>query len=188
MIKNILVPTDFSKCSVDAVKVTVQLAKRLNAIIHLLHVVETPVVAYDAGMVDFESLPQALFMKEMAEENMKNLLKESFMKGVSVESKIEYDDSLDLAELYKMSAKILNMAPEAHQEQIFKQILNGVKSVVVGLGSLRNKLGDAHGKSSKSYKPKERHIELAVNLSGSVALFLYKTFKAQILLKANLNE
>ena len=113
---------------------------------------------------------------------------ESLFKYILDESKIEYDDSLDLAELYKMSAKILNMAPEAHQEQIFKQILNGVKSVVVGLGSLRNKLGDAHGKSSKSYKPKERHIELAVNLSGSVALFLYKTFKAQILLKANLNE
>ena len=91
MIKNILVPTDFSKCSVNAIKVAAQLTKKLNATLHLLHVIETPVVAYDAGMVDFESLPQAIFMKELAEENLKTLLKEDFLLGISVESKIEYN-------------------------------------------------------------------------------------------------
>lgn len=69
------------------------------------------------------------------------------------------------------------MTPDSHTELVFKQILGGINSIVLGLASLRNTYGDAHGKSSKSYRPKERHSELAVNLAGSMCVFLYKTFK-----------
>ena len=76
-----------------------------------------------------------------------------------------------------MASKELNMAPEQHSEQIFKQILGGCSAIVNGLGSLRNKHGDAHGKSHISVKPSVRHAELAVNLSGSMALFLIETLE-----------
>lgn len=47
---------------------------------------------------------------------------------------------------------------------------------------MRNKYGDSHGKSPiKSYKPKERHSELAINLAGALALFIYKTYKESII-------
>ena len=101
---------------------------------------------------------------------------ESILKHILDEQKIEYNDNSDLSELYKEVAKSLNLAPEQHQEQIFKQILGGANGIISGLGSLRNKLGDAHGKSKVNIKPKERHGELAVNLAGSMALFLYKTY------------
>ncbi|MCB4759070.1 MAG: abortive infection family protein [Sulfurovum sp.] len=104
---------------------------------------------------------------------------ESILKYILDEKNIEYNDNTDLSELYKEVAKSLNLAPEQHQEQIFKQILGGANGIISGLGSLRNKLGDAHGKGKMSIKPKERHGELAVNLAGTMALFLYKTFKEQ---------
>ena len=102
---------------------------------------------------------------------------ESILKHILDEQSIQYSENLDLSELYKEVAKSLNLAPEQHQEKIFKQILGGANGIISGLGSLRNKLGDAHGKGKASIKPKERHSELAVNLAGTMALFLYKTFK-----------
>jgi len=104
---------------------------------------------------------------------------ESILKHILDEKKIAYNENTDLSELYKEVAKSLNLAPEQHQEQIFKQILGGANGIISGLGSLRNKLGDAHGKSKTNIKPKERHGELAVNLAGTMALFLYKTYKEQ---------
>lgn len=102
---------------------------------------------------------------------------ECVLKYILDELEVEYNDGADLPDLYKVVAKTLNLAPELHQEQIFKQILGGASSIISGLGALRNKLGDAHGKSKVSVKPSERHSELAVNLAGSMAIFLFKTFK-----------
>ena len=77
---------------------------------------------------------------------------ESLFKYVLDEFNITYKDDFDMLELYKLVTKQLNLAPESHQEPIFKQILGGVNSVINGLSALRNKLGDAHGKSRKNYK------------------------------------
>lgn len=102
---------------------------------------------------------------------------ESVLKYILDEQAIKYNDGAELPDLYKEVAKSLNLAPEQHQEQIFKQILGGASGIVSGLGALRNKLGDAHGKSKNSVKPSERHSELAVNLAGAMAIFLFKTYK-----------
>jgi len=103
---------------------------------------------------------------------------ESVCKHILDEQKVEYDQNkTDLPQLYKLTAKELNLSPDQHTEQIFKQILGGCSSVVYGLGSLRNKLGDAHGKGKLKVKPAARHAELSVNLAGSIALFLVETFE-----------
>lgn len=130
MIKNILVPTDFSKCSVYAVKVAAQLAKKLDATVHLLHVIETPVVAYDAGMVNFESLPQAMFMKELADDNLKNLLRESFLKGIKIESKIEYDAIYKRINQYVEDQKVDLIVMGSHGAK-------GVNEIVLGSNAER---------------------------------------------------
>ena len=102
---------------------------------------------------------------------------ESTLKHILDEKSITYEETADLPELYKKVASTLRLSPESHQEQIFKQILGGANSVIFGLGTLRNKLGDAHGKSKRNVKPSERHSELAVNLAGAMAIFLFKTFE-----------
>lgn len=102
---------------------------------------------------------------------------ESLLKHILDEMKIEHSDNMDLSELYKEVAKQLNLAPEQHQEQIFKQILGGASGVISGLGAMRNKLGDAHGSVKSKIKPSERHSELAVNLAGTMAIFILKTYQ-----------
>jgi len=116
---------------------------------------------------------------------MARTLVETTIKFILDESQIKYNDTDDLIALNKIVAKSLNLAPEQHQEQIFKQILQGISSIVAGLGTLRNKLGDAHGKSKKNIKPNERHSEFAVHLAGSVSLFLIQSFKEKLLKEGN---
>lgn len=110
---------------------------------------------------------------------MARTLIESVCKHILDEAGVSYSDHDDLPKLYKETAKQLNMAPEMHQEDIFKQILGGCQTVIQGLGTLRNKLSDAHGKGKKNVKPSPRHAALAVNLAGSMAAFLVSTWEIQ---------
>jgi len=104
---------------------------------------------------------------------------ESVCKHILDGSDVSYDDGADLPKLYKLTAESLNLAPSQHTEQVFKQILGGCTAVVEGLGSLRNRLSDAHGKGKIGMKPAPRHAELAVNLSGALAIYLLATWEAR---------
>lgn len=101
---------------------------------------------------------------------------ETVCKFVLDESKVIYEDTLDLPKLYKLTAKNLNLAPDQHLEPIFKQILGGCQAVVEGLGSMRNKLSDSHAKNRGQVRASERHAELAVNLAGAMSIFLLDTY------------
>lgn len=103
-------------------------------------------------------------------------LLETVCKHILDEEGVEYDDSkIEVPDLYKKVATALSLSPDQHTEGVFKQILGGCSGIVNGLGGLRNKLGDAHGKGSRSVRPLPRHAQLAVNLAGSMALFLIQT-------------
>jgi hypothetical protein len=104
-------------------------------------------------------------------------LLESVCKFILDKAGESYDDSWDLPRLYKASARRLNLAPDQHADPIVKQILGGCQTVVEGLGALRNKYGDAHGKGVSSSLPSTRHSALAVNLAGSTATFLVQTYE-----------
>lgn len=106
-------------------------------------------------------------------------LLESVCKHILDAAGAAYDDSADLPKLYTLTAKQLNLSPSQHTEQLFKQILGGCQTVVEGVGALRNRHSDAHGKGASGTKPAPRHAELAVNLSGTMATFLLQTWEAR---------
>lgn len=110
---------------------------------------------------------------------MARTLLESTLKTILDDRGVEYGERDDLPDLYKAVSKELNLAPGSYSEQAFKQILGGAHSVVTGLGSLRNRTGDAHGKGRTRYLPGARHAAFAVNIAGSTALFLMETHEAQ---------
>jgi hypothetical protein len=90
----------------------------------------------------------------------------------------KYDYKGDLIKLYKEVSKALNMAPTNYADDCLKQILSGVFSIINGISTLRNNFSDAHGRSpKKSYKIDERHARLAVNLSKSIAEYLFLTYE-----------
>lgn len=104
-------------------------------------------------------------------------LLESVCKHILDEEGIAYDDKDDLPKLYRKTSEKLNIAPSQHTEEVFKQILGGCTAAVEGLGTLRNRLSDAHGKGKIAARPKPRHAELAVNLSGALAMFVLSTWE-----------
>lgn len=106
-------------------------------------------------------------------------LLESTCKHILTDLNEDFQDDWDLPKLYKSVAKLLNLAPDQHTEQIFKQVLGGCQTVVEGLGAMRNKLGDAHGKAPKPVKPSPRHAQLSVNLAGAMATFLVETWQVR---------
>ena len=106
-------------------------------------------------------------------------LLESVCKHILDAAGTAYDDNADLPKLYSLTAKQINLSPSQHTEQLFKQILGGCQTVVEGIGALRNRHSDAHGKGMAGIKPAARHAELAVNLSGTMATFLLQTWEAR---------
>lgn len=107
----------------------------------------------------------------------RNLL-ESVCKHLLDQLGKPYDRGDDLPSLYHSVAQELNLAPGQHTEELFSRILGSAQQVVEGLGAIRNRHGDAHGDSNPAGKPAERHAELAVNLAGSTATFLIKTYRS----------
>ena len=107
-------------------------------------------------------------------------LLETVCKHVLDEMKIPYADSADLPALYKATAEKLDLAPSQYSEDAFRRILGGATSVVEGLGSLRNKIGDAHGHGKRPVKPSARHAHLAVNMAGAAATFIVETYEDRL--------
>jgi hypothetical protein len=102
---------------------------------------------------------------------------EEVCKHIIEDSGGRWDSKWNIPKLYAEASKVLKLAPSQHEEEVFKTILGNCQSVVQGIGSLRNRAGDAHagGRSRVSFKP--RHAALTVNLAGSMALFLTETWQ-----------
>lgn len=104
-------------------------------------------------------------------------LLETVTKRILDESGEPYSDKDDLPKLYASTAKVLNLAPNQHTEEPIKAILGGAMNLVNGIGTLRNRLSDSHGRGGKlPVKPSPRHASLAVNTAGAIATFLVETF------------
>ena len=108
----------------------------------------------------------------------RTLLESTCKHILDEQEEVEYTDKDDLPKLYSKTAQTLNLSPSQHTEDVFKRILGGCHSVVEGLGTLRNRLSDAHGKGKNAVRPASRHAELAVNLAGTMATFLLATWES----------
>jgi hypothetical protein len=104
-------------------------------------------------------------------------LLEGTCKDLLQKLKVPYSEKDDLPKLYSLVANSMNLGPQSHKEEVFKQILGGCMSVANGLAALRNTFGDAHGKAAGTPKPAARHADLAINLAGTLATFLMATYE-----------
>ena len=105
-------------------------------------------------------------------------LLETVTKRILDECGETYSDKDDLPKLYAKTAKVLNLAPNQHSEEPIKAILGGAMNLVNGIGTLRNRLSDSHGRGGKMpVRPSPRHASLAVNTAGAVATFLVETYQ-----------
>lgn len=142
------------------------------------HAISTSLSGYDTAHVHAlwsKALERRQNDPEGAITTARSLL-ESVCKHILDDLGVSYDSAgVELHELYKSVSWELNLSPEQHTEKVFRQILGGCSGIVSGLGTLRNRFGDAHGRGRRPIKPAARHAELAVNIAGSVAVFLIET-------------
>lgn len=104
-------------------------------------------------------------------------LLETVTKRILDELDEVYSDKDDLPKLYASIAKALNLAPNQHTEEPIKAILGSAMNLVNGIGTLRNRLSDSHGRGGKlPVRPSPRHASLSVNMGGALATFLIETF------------
>lgn len=104
-------------------------------------------------------------------------LLETVCKHILDSAGVGYETSADLPKLYRLTSQALNLAPSHQTEPILRQVLGACTAVVEGIGAMRNKLGDAHGKGQADIQPQPRHAELAVNLAGAAATFLVDSWE-----------
>ena len=88
-----------------------------------------------------------------------------------------YNDQDDLPKLYAKAAKTLNLAPNQHTAEPIKAILGSAMNLVNGIGTLRNRMSDSHGRGGRlPVRPSPRHASLAVNTAGAITTFLIETY------------
>lgn len=88
--KKILVPCDFSDTAIEAFKFAIGIAEKSNGVVHLLHVVELPVLYDSAAVLSFEQAYMSDRKKEVEKSFVK--LKEKYTKDlpIKVKSHVEY--------------------------------------------------------------------------------------------------
>jgi len=92
--KRILVPTDFSKYSGEALKVAAQIARKNNSEIILLHMLELPHQTSDI-MGGGKSIPEIMFYKNKAIDSLEKLMDDDCLKGINVSEAIEFKKVAD---------------------------------------------------------------------------------------------
>ena len=108
---------------------------------------------------------------------MARTLLETVVKRILDELDEAYSDKDDLPKLYAAAGRALNLAPNQHSEEPIRAILGGAMTLVNGIGTLRNRLSDSHGRGGRlPVRPSPRHASLAVNTAGAVATFLVETY------------
>ena len=88
--KKILVPTDFSEQAENALKVAAMLAKKHNAAIYLLHMMEIPMQQIDPGRT-YSDVPEALFFMKLAHKRFEDLMKSDYLEGITVHETVKTD-------------------------------------------------------------------------------------------------
>lgn len=93
--KKILVPTDFSEHAEYALKAAAQIAKKNNAEIILLHMLELPHQSGDAGTGAGHELPEIMLFKNKAIERLDDLMDEDYLDGIEVSEIIQFEKAFE---------------------------------------------------------------------------------------------
>ncbi|WP_369886280.1 universal stress protein [Aquimarina sp. AD10] len=96
MIKSILVPTDFSEQAESALKVAAQIAKKNDAQIYLLHILELPMHLSDLMSSGAPApAPEAIFFMKQTHKKFEEVLEQDYLKDIEVIETVSFEDVLN---------------------------------------------------------------------------------------------
>ncbi len=123
--KNILVPIDFSKPSEYAAKMAAKIAKKTNATIYLIHLIELPTGIIDMGSGSSFSIPESILYLRKTRDKILEFKQTFFGNKVNVEYFIKLSSPFDGIKKYaeKINADLIIMGSKGHSE--FEEIMIG---------------------------------------------------------------
>ena len=135
--KKILVPIDFSKTSEYASKVAAKIAKKTNATIYLIHLIELPKGVIDMAASSKFSIPESMLYLRKVREKVLNFKKHIFNENSNVEYIIKLDNPFDGIQKYanKLDADLIIMGSKGHSE--FEEMIIGSNTEKVVRSSKR---------------------------------------------------
>ena len=94
--KKILVPTDFSPLAENALKIAASIAKKHDAEIFLLHLLDLPLDLIDPkGSSSNNDLPESIFFMKLAHQRFTAAMKKDYLKGIKVHETVEFNEAFD---------------------------------------------------------------------------------------------
>lgn len=94
LMNKILVPTDFSEQAENALRVAAILARKHDAEIYLLHMMEIPMQHADPGSARSD-IPEAIFFMKLAHQRFSNVMKKEYLKDIKVHETVEFHEAFD---------------------------------------------------------------------------------------------
>ena len=135
--KKILVPIDFSKPSEYASKIAAKIAKKTNATIYLIHLIELPKGSMDMGAGSNYSIPESMLYLRKIREKILQFKENIFSKDINVEYFIKLNNPFKGIQKYaeKIDADLIIMGSKGHS--IFEEVMIGSNTEKVVRSSKR---------------------------------------------------
>ncbi|HPF37584.1 MAG TPA: abortive infection family protein [Phycisphaerae bacterium] len=107
---------------------------------------------------------------------------ESVCKSLLDEMDVAYPAKQDIQGLTREVAKRLDLSPgqpdlPSESEAEIRTILQGLANCAQGIGALRTKAGDAHGRGKNVIAADARTARLAIHAASTISLFYIETWK-----------
>jgi nucleotide-binding universal stress UspA family protein len=135
--KKILVPIDFSKPSEYASKIAVKIAKKTNATIYLIHLIELPRGSIDMRAGSNYSIPEIMLYLRKIREKILQFKEDIFSKDIKVEYFIKVNNPFEGIQKYaeKIDADLIIMGSKGHS--MFEEVIIGSNTEKVVRNSKR---------------------------------------------------
>ncbi|MFN3918244.1 MAG: universal stress protein [Flavobacteriales bacterium] len=89
--KKILVPTDFSKYSIYAAEMAARIAKKTDARIFFLHVINFPMYEGNLPFQEYKNVAENLFIMKHVRQKFQELFQQPFLKNVNIAEAVSFD-------------------------------------------------------------------------------------------------
>ena len=123
--KKILVPVDFSKPSEYAARIATKIAKKIGAVIYLIHLIEIPSGVVDMGASSKFSIPESMLYLRKTKEKIVAFKEKNFPKDLKMEYFIKINTPFEGIRkcAHKIDADLIVMGSKGHSE--FEEIMIG---------------------------------------------------------------
>lgn len=93
--KRILVPTDFSPLAESALKIAANLARKHDAEIFLLHLLDLPLDLIDPTQGGSQDLPESIFFMKLAHQRFTKAMNKTYLEGIKVHETVDFNAAFE---------------------------------------------------------------------------------------------